>query len=147
MYERSYGAKYVKDLSVVDIAKRIREDIKAAVAAGELPASLKVSVRKVHHRSLAVKLSGGVDGPLYVAGRYKGDARLSNEAIRIRRAVEKIANAYNYDGSEISLDYFDVNYYLSVDFDWEWARLRNAEYEAARRGELVEELDLDMLGF
>ena len=39
MYERSYGSKYAGYQSAAHIAKLIRGDIKAAIAAGELPGS------------------------------------------------------------------------------------------------------------
>lgn len=46
MYERSYGYRYdeIKDLSTVEIAKRIRADIKQAVAEGMLPEKWSYSV-------------------------------------------------------------------------------------------------------
>jgi len=43
-YERQYGARYDRTLTTTEIAKRFREDVKAAQAAGDLPLGLKVSV-------------------------------------------------------------------------------------------------------
>src|SRR5687767_7020547 len=40
-----YGAKYDRDLSTTQIAAKYRQDIKAAIKSGEIPAGLKVSVR------------------------------------------------------------------------------------------------------
>lgn len=38
---RTYGAKYDRGLSTAEIAKRVREDIKAGIEAGTLPRGLK----------------------------------------------------------------------------------------------------------
>lgn len=42
---------------------------------------------------------------------------LTEEARAAQMTLERIHNAYNHTGSDISSDYFDVNYYGSVTFD------------------------------
>lgn len=115
MYEKTYGAKYeqTKGLRRVEIAKLIRADIKAAVAAGELP---KVSY--------SVRASGGGNS-IHVRIAWKarpvGDRpaieRYTAETRALRSAVEQIVEAYNYDCSDLQSDYFDVRFYGSVDIE------------------------------
>lgn len=41
---------------------------------------------------------------------------LTPEAMAANMTLERIHGAYNHDGSDIMTDYFDVNYYGTVDF-------------------------------
>ncbi len=67
-YERSYGAKYAEPAqyaSAADIAKLIRRDIKAAIAAGDLPGTAKnYSVRsRSYSGGQAIDIAAkGLDG-------------------------------------------------------------------------------------
>jgi hypothetical protein len=45
---------------------------------------------------------------------------LSDEAFAAKKALKAIHDSYNHDGSDSMVDYFDVNYYGSVDFDGLW---------------------------
>lgn len=45
---------------------------------------------------------------------------LSEEAQTAKMTLERIHGAYNHDGSEVQVDYFDVNYYGGVQFDGGW---------------------------
>jgi antirestriction protein len=47
---------------------------------------------------------------------------LSDEARAAKEALDRIHGAYNHDGSEAMVDYFDVNYYGTVDFEQDWNR-------------------------
>jgi hypothetical protein len=59
-------------------------------------------------------------------GQYKDEPSaeyhkvLTEEAQAAKMTLERIHNAYNHDGSEVQVDYFDVNYYGTVDFDGGW---------------------------
>jgi hypothetical protein len=77
----------------------------------------------------------------------RGDARegatahsiLTDEAAVAKMTLERIHNAYNHDGSEVQVDYFDVNFYGHVAFqDPESARWeqRERERKAAKRAAL-----------
>lgn len=121
MYERSYGSKYDEKLSTVEICAKVRAEIKAEMAAGTFP-KCKVSVRKTHHRSIHVTISGL--GFLALNPRYAHNDvhhvhgervnRLTPRAKALHEKVEAMLAAYNHDGSEPMTDYFDVNFYTYV---------------------------------
>lgn len=126
-----YGAKYEKGLQVVEIAKRIRADIKAAIASGELPA-IKTSVRISRYsmgRSIDVTITEApfaVINPEWVQARNEGVSvweldnieKFTAEANRVFDVVKNIRAAYNYDRSDSMTDYYDVNFGGGVSFDW-----------------------------
>lgn len=113
MYERSYGAKYDKNLSTTQIAALVREEIKAAVKAGTLPAG-KYSVRSQSYSggsSIDVRISGLTGqvfepeylarGDEYLRGPFVEDAtgwhRPSRYALPVLvavKAVEAMLAAY-----------------------------------------------------
>lgn len=134
MYERSYGYRYeeVRDLTTVDIAKRIRADIKQAKAEGLLPTRWTYSVRTDHGTSIDVEVRDcpdawrPCDGSCHYDrcsvrnpdGRYAEPHNvLTDEAEAAKMTLERIHGAYNYDGSEVQVDYFDVRYYGHVEFE------------------------------
>ncbi len=150
MYEIVYGNKYAatKGLSRVEVAKLVRADIKAAIKSGELPTA-KYSVTCESYSgggSLNVCVSDVVK-PGFVlmnAGRIQWDHENPNgghyncpsehlslhseEASKLLKCIESIVGAYNYDGSDIQTDYFNVRFYSSVKFAWKWeATVRDAE--------------------
>jgi hypothetical protein len=151
MYERSYGYRYEevdKYTSAVDIAKKIRADIKQAVSEGLLPSRWKYSVRSdataisvdVLYCADAFKPCDGGQGcnnvwcsarndPAYAHGAQPHDV-LTDEAEAARMTLKRIHGAYNHDGSEIQTDYFDVRYYGGVSFeDADSADFRRREKE------------------
>lgn len=142
MYERSYGYKYDEAgkgwASAADIAKLMRADIKQAVSEGLLPAHATYSVR-------SESFSGGQAVDIEVLGwpeawkdcdripcrnvwcKHGGEYRdnpsasvhqiLTDEAEAAEMTLKRIHGAYNHDGSEIQVDYFDVRYYGQVRFE------------------------------
>ncbi len=144
MSNKTYNAKYDPKLSVKEIAVRIRADIKEEIARGNIPA-IKTSVRsdrnaidvtivswphdfqvanpeRVIHDHLHPNRPGFVDErvlPLH-----------TEEAQALHKHIERLRNAYNYDGSDPMTDYSDVNYYGSTQFGWEAER---AERQALLR--------------
>lgn len=137
MTRRTYGPKYeaTKNLSKVEIAKLIRQDIKAAVKDGRLPKG-KYSVRTHLYAgggSIDVNVIG-VSIPLFNPDRiqleidepYRSHSEFicpihTPEAKGMISTLEAIRDAYNYDGSDSMTDYFDVRYYGSVSIDWRLA--------------------------
>lgn len=134
--ERIYGPKYhaTKDLTKVQVAALIRADIKAAVAARELP-PLVYSVKTHLYSgggSIDVRVRGfeaprkgprfPVVAPAFARGETDGrsgtDYRLTPEARLILEKLKAMMDAYNYDGSDIQTDYFDVRFYGDASFDW-----------------------------
>ena len=47
-------------------------------------------------------------------GWYSGGARLTSKAAKMLTKVVEIANAKNYDKSDLMTDHFDVGFYLSL---------------------------------
>ena len=160
MYERRYGSRYheTKDLRPQEIAKLIRLDIKAAKAEGRLPADLNTSVRfrwsthspaidvtvrdavELWERCPGYRLTPGTDTgvgcPAYgCPATYQHD-RLTDEGERINAILESILNAYNYDGSEHQVDYFDVRFYGHVTVESatarEWRLAEKARQDARK---------------
>jgi hypothetical protein len=144
MYEITYGSKYQQGLDTAEIAKLIRADIKAAIAAGELPRatySVKIS-RYSGGSSIHVKISG-VPFPVLNAERARRDALepyvyhayelplRTAEAEALLTTVELIVASYNYDGSDIQSDYFNVNFHSSVTFDHDEEREERERIVAA----------------
>lgn len=143
-----YGARYeeVKHLSLTEIAKRIREDIKLArkveerigaptgsdvalvdslAALATMPKQIKISVRTEYFSG-----GGSIDVRIYNLPE-KGWGHVEEEDMwgqkrwvpgpelrAILTALEEIHGAYNFDGSDSMVDYFHVNYYGHVDIDW-----------------------------
>ena len=178
MYERSYGYKYAeqKNLTVAEIAKLIRADIKREVKAGMLPAHWQYSVRSESFSggaAINVRVKGCADAWMQCQGIVPGSERkfadgssvatscrnvwckaggqykdspsaeyhdvLTQEGEVTKLTLERIHGAYNHDGSDSQVDYFDVNYYGGVDFQsntsarWEQ---EHQEAKAAKRAAL-----------
>ncbi len=141
MYERSYGYRYA-DLgdhpSAAQIAKAMRADIKQAQTEGLLPSHWSYSVRSdtfAGGSSIDVEVKDCPDAwrpcdglschnvwcsarndPVYAHAATPHDV-LTDEAAAARMTLDRIHNAYNHDGSEIQVDYFDVRYYGTVTFE------------------------------
>ncbi len=137
MYERSYGAKYDKNLGTKEIAAAFRQDVKTAKAKGELPKDLKLSVtmdRFAGGSSIHVDIKGGLGCPLFnpewleavaAAGNdwnRPNSERYNPEAAAIEKKLEGMLQAYNHDGSDSQSDYFDVKLYGHVRFHWEFEK-------------------------
>ena len=120
---KTTGSKYDANLSVKEIAIRIRADLKAAIAAKTIPA-IKTSVRMRHHSAIDVEVTSVPEGFQVVTkefaleGSRVGVEMFTPEAKTLIVAVRAIREAYNYDDSEVMVDHFDVNYYGHAEFDW-----------------------------
>ncbi len=93
------GSKYeqTKDLDIVAIAKLLRQDIKASVKEGRLPA-VKYGVRiERYSMGQSIHISVGQE--------------LTDE---VKAAVRDLADAYNYDRSDPQSDYFCVRFYVHI---------------------------------
>lgn len=145
MYEKTYGSKHdeTRNLDISEIAKLIRKDLKAAQAAGHLPADATFSVtidRFSGGQSLDVTILGMPDTWTYVspglepnyAEYIPAHGGQTDEATAAVRKIEGVVFAYNYDGSDTQSDYFDVRFYSNVKIrDERWQRF--ADEEKARR--------------
>lgn len=145
MYDRSYGNKYDASLSTVEIAKRIRADVKALAISG-----LKVSVRSRTKGTSAIDIEikalpedMNVYNESYTSYRkqfpdtnadvrFDFNSRFTQEYLALFETINSIHSAYNHDGSNYMTDYFDVNYYGNVSLDWRVRRdIEAAEVEAS----------------
>lgn len=143
------GAKYdaTRDLSRVEIAKRMRADIKAL----QLPQGFKVSVRTESYSgggSIDIRVTAVPAGFRYYSDAAASwckqfparehrmpmawDEALSADWRELRAKLRAIHGAYNRDNSDAMTDYFDTRYYGDVDIEWQLARdLRAADVAAS----------------
>lgn len=125
------GAKFDRSLSVKEIAARIREDFKAALKAGDLPAGLKLSVTTDYSSTSAAirvrikALPAGLQRHTaeYLAHQaahphdfFRGERR-TPEIKALLAKLSEMVNAYNFDKSDIMTDYFHKRFYDSITFD------------------------------
>ena len=111
-------ANTIYDLKIVN--QKIREDLKR-----ELP-NLTFSVQKDGRRIYLTLVSGNFKPfKALTADEEKGyrginpyyidsEESLTDMAKDVMKKVKEIADRYNYDKSDIQSDYFDVNFYLSL---------------------------------
>lgn len=133
------GSKYeaTKGMSLKEVAKRIRQDVKQMIAAGTLPKGLKVSVRMDGYNALRVNVTE-VPAGLRVYSEayaratknftdysnpdvygYRAIARYTAEFNAVIEALDANTNSYNRDNSDIMTDYFDVRFYDGrASLDW-----------------------------
>ena len=154
------GTKYeaTKDLTTTQVAALVRADIKAAVAAGELPkGAYGVRTRRSSMSSAidivfayqgadlfnAENLAWQAENPHAWIGNAPANVRerYSAEAQRTVAKLNEILFAYNYDGSDIASDYFNVRFYshVSPKSAWESER-REAETLRVRAIEVSREM-------
>lgn len=141
------GSKYDSKLDIATIAKLVRTEIKDAVKSGTLPA-LKTSVRISRYaggQSLDVVI---LDCPVDVINDehaafdlehginvYNRHPLLNQVGKNIQERLQAICDQYNYDRSDVQTDYFDVNFYGKVNWDWSWKRSKlEDKKEAIQRG-------------
>lgn len=138
MYERRYGEKYEGWQDAAVVAKKVRADIKAAVAAGTLPADLTYRVRTSKYaggQSIRVIVEGMSDAEQYETwtdwnGRQ--ERRWSPAAQALRGTLQRLLDAYNHDGSEAMVDYYDVMYYSFVEIEDDWGRRSRERVKAIK---------------
>jgi len=128
------GAKYVQGRDVAEVARLLRADIAEAIRMSELPKGLKCSVRIARYaggQSLNLEVTA-LPAELALANPARvlfdkthphrphpaGMGLYSDEATQLVAKLEKLANAYNYDRSDSMTDYWDVNFYLHVEFSF-----------------------------
>jgi|GEM_PF-1869061 len=129
------GSKYeaTKSMSSTEISKLIREDIKSAKKRGQLPGTLKVSVKTDYFAggsSIDLKITALPDGQTLISpewivatdngknGNYHGVPRYTPPVQRWIDLLKEIHSSYNRDNSDSMSDYFSVNYYGDVSIDW-----------------------------
>jgi hypothetical protein len=136
---RAYGLKYhlARDLTTTQIAKLIRTDIKLARKAaqqtaaepaalktvdpiGDAPAQITFSVRSQYYSGgssidITIKNIPEAWGWTAEDDHFGRSRKVPTPELRaLAQELKALHRAYNYDGSDITTDYFDVNYYGSV---------------------------------
>ena len=116
-----------------EINKRIRSDLKDLQNSGAIPKEVKVSITK-SGSSIGIRIKSLPDSIPMINPDFAGwieenphghfnDAppRHSRDYRALVTALEAIADAYNYDKSDRYNDYINVNFYLSVEANYELA--------------------------
>lgn len=133
-YERIYGSKYAetKDLDIIEVAKLIKKELRSEMS------EVKWSVRTSRYsggQSINVKIKDcPADFKIYnpewlrevnETGRspYRVE-KYTKAAQELLKVTERIVEAYNFDGSETMVDYFDVRFYKHIDFDRKFEKQR-----------------------
>lgn len=122
MYDvKQQGSKYAGYKPATEIAKLIRAEIVDAKKNGALPKELKVSVRSSSFaggQAIDVVLSGLPKDEVWVFDEYYKVHVLTETAEQLQNFVEAIRADWNLDRSDAQVDYFDVMYYGSTQWDW-----------------------------
>jgi hypothetical protein len=110
------GNKYDSKLSVKEIAKIVREELKK-----KFP-KCKFSVTSPHHSSLDINLMSAPFEALKVEGGQRSvnqyyidrDEDITEEAREVMKYVKDFVQDYNFDDSDSMTDYFHTNFYLHL---------------------------------
>lgn len=134
----------VNQHDAADIAKRIRQDIKAMLPPGFKPSmftvrsskysmgqSIKIGVKEVPEGFRLFESEATEDQ--YGDKRYP----MTRDAVALLKALKAIGNAYRYDNSDSQTDYFDTNFYFDAGYDRDLmdaqrGMAENAKAEAAK---------------
>ena len=151
--ERPKTAAKGEGLDTPQIAKAIREDIKAAVNARQLPkatysvrsdkysmgSSITVVVSKLPFRVLnpeAYRVDRGASWVTFDSANHR--SRLTPEAQAVERKLNAIVDAYHWDRSDSMTDYYNERFAKDVrltEDKAEWQKLEAAKVAAARAAE------------
>ena len=117
-YERTYGQEYKQNLDIAEIAKIVRKQLKTYIPNTTWSVTVK---RYSGGQSMNIDL---VDAPgvqlVDINPRYNPDSypghnlkkwKYSDTYKEMMEQAKGFAQSYNYDGSDITVDYFDVNFY------------------------------------
>lgn len=148
------GSKYdaTRELSTKEISARIRQDIKAAQAAGTLPRNAVFSVKtrsysggsSIDVRVVAVPEGFRVTSPAFASWKKQFPQRdapmawsdcQSDEARAMLATLNEIRGAYNRDNSDSMVDYFETRFYGSTEIDWQLRRALEAREIEASAGD------------
>jgi hypothetical protein len=118
--ETVYGNKYEssKNLNTAQIAKCFRSDVKVAILDGRLPEGLKLSVKIARFAggsSIDVKVVNLPAGFKFCEETRQGHITpLTPDGKLVMDLLKEMLDAYNYDGSDLMTDYFNVRFYSHI---------------------------------
>ncbi len=132
------GTKYDRSLSIVEIGKLVRQEIKA-----QYP-DIKVSVKTdkfTDGKSLDVVIKSvpfGTLNPMRVEvlrqNRVRGEEGAyplrTDKAEQLLTDLNNLVNEWNFDGSDTQSDYFNVNFYQHVSFSWEMEKAEREHFDS-----------------
>lgn len=128
-----------KNLSLTEIAKLVRADIKLAVKAGKLPKDIKVSVRSEYFSNgCALEINWSSPTYKYIEVETYGEDYELNYYSAEREAIDQelkaITNLYNYHDCDAQIDYFNVRFYCNPSDDYSrrnWTNIKDISPELA----------------
>jgi hypothetical protein len=149
------GSKYADGQDVAAIARGLRDDIKAAVAAGALPRGFKASVRSERFslgRAVRVEVTACPGVPIHSPARARQDLLevlqggcferkapyLAPEGREVLEAVEALVGAYNRTSERRGWDdHSERSFWVDVSFASELTTASRLEAEQAARQALA----------
>jgi hypothetical protein len=125
MYPTSYGSTYDPNMTTKEIAAEIRKVLRRLTKSKHSPLSgAKVSVRyESFAGGTSIDITLGVPYPVNADdeddNRREGKPWpwLNDQARAAKQIAEGLHGAFNYNGSNTQVDYFNVNYYGSVEVE------------------------------
>lgn len=98
---------------VGEIIPKLRATVKEAQENGYLPSNLKYSITKSYGGGIDFVVRGVADSSQYDANNLDrwGEPSISDEAKELTRRMSLLADAYNYDASNSSVDYYNRGFY------------------------------------
>jgi hypothetical protein len=113
MYERHYGNNYDENLTNKQIAAKIRAWIKATYP------GYKFSVTMSRGNAINCDM---VECPehhhFYAVDVCRDEVVVAQQHEVMMKEIKAYGNSFNFDGSEIMVDYFDVNFYFFPGIAW-----------------------------
>ncbi len=114
------GVNYDRNLTTKDIAKIIRSQLKREFPRCKFSVTSEVSSITV--RLMKANFQVFKENSRYKKRGYKevnhytieNDEDLTETAKSVLQRVVRFVNSYNYDRSDVMVDYFDVNFYLDI---------------------------------
>ena len=133
------GTKYNSQMSTKEIAKAVRDEVKAALKSGALPAGAKISVRLDQgstSSSIYVTLKELPEGvccpyseeylayykeakPRGFVDPFRGESRYIPLVADMLKKLGEMLNAYNRDRSDTQSDYFNRRFWDHVEVAYE----------------------------
>lgn len=96
MYNVKTGSRYDKDLKTKDIAKLVKKEVK------EIYKDIKIKATTEYNM---IRLD------ITFNDNYR------NNYEEVLKDIRNMLNSYNYDCSEVDLDYFDNNFYSIINYE------------------------------
>lgn len=110
------GSKYDETMSLGDVAKAVRDDLKRAVAAGVISHNVKVSVTQEKYsmgQCLNVRISGFPRSVLFTRDE-SGDETRTPDQQRMTEQLERIIDAYRKTTTDSHTDYWNASFARNV---------------------------------